>query len=315
MLPLHLSEGTYICLDMRYVALLSVVLGASLYAQCTQCTPDANQSPRPYGFNPAILYVRPGVDTSLVIYFTFPDTVRQRGFLLSPNYAIWVDSLRLDMGRITQQNGQPFAYNTTDPTQGPIHFDQLHRYKQYDPNDPNKKANFVVYQNPGGTQGATPPIGCARVCIRTGATQGSDTLRVKVRAFIPGLGDGPNKDTTNLTPQLLGQNAWLDTTFRYVVVVTNNPPATGIASVLPSVASFTVAPNPAYGEVAVSFRLVQATTLTLRVMTADGREAYRHSATYAAGEYRHLLRLPAGLYTVIAESAEGRLSHKLVIVE
>ncbi|MCX7607484.1 MAG: hypothetical protein N2170_09535, partial [Bacteroidia bacterium] len=264
---------------MRYIALGIGMTGWALYAQCNMCTPDGNLSPRPYGFNPSILYVRPGVDTSLTIYFTFPDTVRQGTFLLSPNYAIWVDSLRLDSGRITQQNGQPFAYNTSNPSQGPIHFDQMHRYKQYDINDPSKKANFVVYQNPGTTQGQTPPFGCARVCVRGTSNQGSDTLRVKVRAFIPNLGDGANKDTTNLTPQLLGQNAWLDTVFRYVVVVTANPPAAHLGS-HSAISSFSIRPNPAVREATISFQLLRPTPLTLRAYTADGREVYRSTSMY-----------------------------------
>ncbi|GIV25934.1 MAG: hypothetical protein KatS3mg026_1626 [Bacteroidia bacterium] len=79
----------------------------------------------------------------------------------------------------------------------------MHRYKQYASN-PDRYANFVVYRNPGGAAGGSPPIGCARVCVKGGPTAGSDTLRVRVRAFIPGLGDGPNKDTTNLTPTTAG---------------------------------------------------------------------------------------------------------------
>jgi len=299
----------YICGDMRYVAFLYAV-GAFLYAQCGACTPDANQSPTPYGFNPAVLYVRPGVDTSLTIYFTFPDEVQQGSFTVYPNYAIWVDSLKLDRGLIMAQSGMPFAYNTTNPTAGPIAFDQMHRYKRYATN-PDRYANFVVYQNPGGTAGQTPPIGCARVCVKGGPTEGSDTLRVKVRAFIPTLGDGSGKDTTNLTPQLLGQNAWLDTTFRYVVVVTSTIPA-ALAQGRGEVARFTVLPNPAYGEAEVRFSLHGPALVSLEVYTADGRQVYGHTGLYSAGEQRPGLSLPAGLFRGGANKGPGRLSPSLV---
>jgi len=241
--------------------------------------------------------------------------VQQGNLTVYPNYAIWVDSLRLDRGLITAQSGQPFAYNASNPTAGPIAFDQMHRYKKYASN-PDRYANFVVYKNPGDTTaeaaGQTPPIGCARVCIKGGNTEGSDTLRVKVRAFIPTLGDGPNKDTTNLMPVLLGQNAWLDTTFRYVVVVTSTPSA--LAQGRGEVASFAVSPNPAYGEAEVRFSLHVPTPVSLEVYTADGRQVYAHTALYSAGEQRHGLSLPAGLYRVVLNTGAVRLSQSLVVV-
>ncbi|GIV25933.1 MAG: hypothetical protein KatS3mg026_1625 [Bacteroidia bacterium] len=92
---------------MRYVVVLYAV-GAFLYAQCGNCTPNSSQSPTPYGFNPAFLEVRSGVDTSLTIYFTFPDSVRRDNLLVYPNYAIWVDSLKLDRGLITTQSRRAF---------------------------------------------------------------------------------------------------------------------------------------------------------------------------------------------------------------
>ena len=124
----------YICPDMRYVA-ISLIGVALVYGQCNQCTPDGTQSPRPYGFNPSILRLPPEKDTSLVIYFTFPDSTTTRvsgqSVTFYPNYAIWVDSLQLDRGLITDQNGDPFAYKASNPSAGPIHFDQMHRYKQW----------------------------------------------------------------------------------------------------------------------------------------------------------------------------------------
>lgn len=285
----------------------------SLYAQCNMCTPAPNQSPTPYGFNPDPLVIRPGIDTSLTIYFTFPDAAQQGSVTVYPNYAIWVDSLRLDRDLITLQNGNPFAYNSNDPAQGGIHFDQMHRYKQYDPTDPNKKANFVIYQNPGGTAGQSPPIGCAQVCVRSSSTEGSDTLRVKVRAFIPALGDGGGKDTTSLTPTLLGNNAWLDTVFRYAVIIGTAPAS--LAGVSGVVRSFTVSPNPAIYEAAVRFSLAQPTGLTLRAVAVDGREVYRHTGSYAAGTHQLTLSLPAGIYTILLDSPLGSARQKLVMVE
>jgi hypothetical protein len=215
------QKSRILALDMRYIVL--PLIGVALaYGQCSMCAPNPANSPLPYGFNPDPLYLPPGIDTSLTIYFTFPDQVQQGSLTVYPNYAIWVDSLRLDRGLITTQGGGTFAYNASNPSAGPIIFDQLHRYKQWG-SGATDYANFVVYQNPGtppgGQPGSTPPIGCARLCIRTSATEGSDTLRIKVRVFITTLGDVHNKDTSNLRPILFGSNAWFDTTFRYPVVV------------------------------------------------------------------------------------------------
>ncbi|MCX7763524.1 MAG: T9SS type A sorting domain-containing protein [Bacteroidia bacterium] len=299
---------------MRYAVLLLSGLAwmTYLHAQCTACTPDPSKSPTPYGFNPPILYVRPNTDTTLVVYFTFPDEVRQGNFTVYPNYAIWVDSLRLDSGRVTLQNGQPFMYNSANPDAGGIRFDQLHRAKRFDPND-TRTANFVVYQNPGGTAGQTPPIGCARVCIK-GGSQGSDTLRVKVRVFIPTIGDVQNKDTANLTPTLLGNQAWLDTTFRYVILVTPTIP-TSLGSVAASKADFTVYPNPTRGESIVRFTLAAESLVRLRVFSSDGREVYTHAEHYSAGSHEHLLRLPAGIYVVHLETSGTYLSERIVVLE
>jgi hypothetical protein len=73
------------------------------------CTPDPAKSPSPYGFNPGVLWLPPAKDTSLTIYFTFPDQVQQGGLTVYPNYAIWVDSLRLDQGLITTQERRHFC--------------------------------------------------------------------------------------------------------------------------------------------------------------------------------------------------------------
>lgn len=306
----------YICLDMRYVV-VSLIGAALVYGQCNQCTPDPAQSPRPFGFNPDPLWLPPNKDTSLVIYFTFPDSVRQGGSRFHPNYAIWVDSLRLDRGLITTQSGDTFAYNASNPSAGPIIFDQLHRYKQWG-SGATDYANFVVYRNPGtppgGQLGSTPPFGCARVCIRTSSTEGSDTLRVKVRVFIPTLGDPDGKDTTNLSPVLLGNNAWLDTVFRYAVVISSAPASLGRGT--SAMYAFRPVSNPAYREAVVTYTLPQPMAVRLRAYTLDGREVLlRDLGLQPAGTFQETLNLPAGQYFLRLEAPYGLSTTRLTVIE
>jgi hypothetical protein len=312
--PLHVSKKSYLRLDMRYVV-ISLIGAALVYGQqCNQCTPDPAQSPRPYGFRPDPLWLPPNKDTSLTIYFTFPDSVPYRGFSVYPNYAIWVDSLRLDRGLITDQSGNRFAYNASDPSAGPIVFDQLHRYKKWG-SGPTDYANFVVYQNPGGTAGQTPPFGCARVCIRTSSTEGSDTLRVKVRAFITSLlGDTDNKDTTNLMPTLAGNNAWLDTVFRYAVVISSAPASLGRG--MSAMYAFRPMSNPAYREAVVIYTLPQPMAVRLRAYTLDGREVLlRDLGLQPAGTFQETLNLPAGQYFLRLETPYGLSTTRLTVIE
>lgn len=313
---------------MRYASLiLSVVLAPSLLkAQCTQCTPQANFSPRPFGFNPRVVCLPTNKDTSFTVYFTFPDSVRSGGTLLYPNYAVWVDSLRLLQGLLTHSNGSPFGYNAANPDQGTIRFDQPHRYKSYSPN-PADKANFVVYRNPGGTPGATPPSGCARICIKTGSTPGRDTLRVKVRVFVPNplAGDAPDKDTSNLVTTFGGRATYLDTFFNYVVFVGVTPSdanlcvtrefAASLARAPESIRSFMLAPNPAIGETQASFSVTMPGRVTLRVVNAAGQEVYAYTNEFPVGDHTHTLRLPAGFYMVFIEDEQGALMQRLVIAE
>jgi hypothetical protein len=313
--PLHVSKKSYLRFDMRYIV-LSLIGVALVYGQCNMCTPDSASSPRPYGFNPAVLRLPPAKDTSLTIYFTFPDQVQQGPLTVYPNYAIWVDSLRLDRGLITTQGGGAFAYNASNPAAGPIHFDQMHRYKQWG-SGATDYANFVVYQNPGtsaGTAGQTPPIGCARVCIRTSSTEGSDTLRVKVRAFIPAFGDADGKDTTNLRPVLLGNNAWLDTVFRYAVVISSLPASLGRE--MSAMYAFRPVSNPAYREAVVTYTLPQPMAVRLRAYTLDGREVLlRDLGLQPAGTFQETLNLPAGHYFLRLETPYGLSATRLTVIE
>jgi len=275
------------------------------------CTPDSARSPRPYGFNPAVLRLPPAKDTSLTIYFTFPDSVRQGNFTVYPNYAIWVDSLRLDRGLITDQNGNPFAYNASDPSAGPIHFDQMHRYKQWG-SGATDYANFVVYQNPGisaGPAGGTPPIGCARVCIRTSATESSDTLRVKVRVFVNVVGDVDNKDTTDIR----GTLGRVDTTFRYAIVISAS---SSLSRGLTNVYDLRIQPNPAYQEAILSYTLPNAMAVSLSVYALDGRKVLgRDLGLKPAGTHQETLRLPAGQYLIRLETLYGFSTTRLTVIE
>ena len=301
----------YICSDMRYVV-ISLIGAALVYGQqCNQCTPDPDQSPRPFGFNPDPLRLPPNKDTSLTIYFTFPDQVQQGSLTVYPNYAIWVDSLRLDQGLITAQGGGTFAYNASNPEAGPIHFDQLHRYKQWGSGETDY-ANFVVYQNPGvsaGPAGQTPPIGCARVCISTSRDEGNDTLRVKVRAFVNALGDVDNKDTTNIR----GSLGRVDTTFRYAIVISRS---SSLSRGLTNVYDLRIQPNPAYQEAILSYTLPNAMAVSLSVYALDGRKVLsRDLGLKPAGTHQETLQLPAGQYLIRLETPYGLSTTRLTVIE
>jgi len=304
----------YICSDMRYVV-LSLIGAALVYGQCNQCTPDSARSPRPFGFNPDPLWLPPNKDTSLTIYFTFPDSARVQALgtsiLVYPNYAIWVDSLKLDRGLITTQDGDTFAYNASNPSAGPIIFDQLHRYKQWG-SGATDYANFVVYRNPGvsaGPAGGTPPIGCARVCIRTSANEGNDTLRVKVRVFVNIVGDVDNKDTTNIRG-ILGR---VDTTFRYAIVISTS---SSLSRGLTNVYDLRIQPNPAYQEAILSYTLPNAMAVSLSVYALDGRKVLsRDLGLKPAGTHQETLRLPAGQYFIRLETLYGFSTTRLTVIE
>ncbi len=310
------QKSRILALNMRHIVL--PLIGVALaYGQCSMCAPNPANSPLPYGFSPDPLYLPPGIDTSLTIYFTFPDQVQQGALTVYPNYAIWVDSLRLDQGLITTQGGSAFAYNASNPSAGPIIFDQLHRYKQWG-SGATDYANFVVYQNPGtppgGQLGSTPPIGCARVCIRTSSTTGSDTLRIKVRVFITTLGDAGNKDTANLRPTLFGSNAWLDTVFRYAVVISSAPASLGRG--MSAMYAFRPMSNPAYREAVVTYTLPQPMAVRLRAYTLDGREVLlRDLGLQPAGTFQETLNLPAGQYFLRLETPYGLSTTRLTVIE
>ena len=227
-----------------------------------------------------------------------------------------MDSLRLDRELITDQAGNRFAYNASNPEAGPIHFDQMHRYKQWG-SGARDYANFVLYQNLGtsaGPAGQTPPIGCPRVCIRTSSTTGSETLRMEVRAFVPAFGEADGKDTTNLRPTLLGANAWLDTTFRYAVVISSSP--TSLGREMGAMYAFRPVSNPAYRGAVVTYTLPQPMAVRLRAYTLDGREVLlRDLGLQPAGTFQETLNLPAGQYFLRLETPYGLSATRLTVIE
>jgi hypothetical protein len=81
---------------MRLLVVLVVGL-YGLYAQCASC--GVSGSPiLPQGFDPSSITLTVGRDTEVVIQFTLPDMAQQAGLTLYPNYAIYVDSLRMAGG-------------------------------------------------------------------------------------------------------------------------------------------------------------------------------------------------------------------------
>jgi len=309
---------------MRYVVVLAV--SAYLYAQsgCGPCT--ANNTLPPKTFDPPFLTISVGRDTEVVVQFALPETVSAPSPInyVYPNFAIWVDSLRMKHGNMyVSLRGQPSvapAYNTANPSQGALRFDQDHRYKQVRSN-PNAYAYVVVYQNPGGgsPSSPTPPRGCVRACIR-GVQVGTDTLMIYLRGFVdpnsinlfPGQSnDINNKDTTNLMPTLAGQPLYSDVWTEYEVRVTGSPTSIQ-AGVLGEVS---VAPNPAWGQATLHYTLHRSSDLTVRVLALSGAEVQTYKlGGRPAGEYTLDLALPAGVYLIQVEAGQERLLQKLVVL-
>lgn len=307
---------------MRYSLILAV--SAYLYAQsgCGSCTVNNTLAPRT--FDPASLTVTVGVDTEVVVQFALPETVRTPNInYVYPNFAIWVDSLHMKHGRTyVSLRGQPSvapAYNTANPSQGALRFDQDHRYKKV--RDPNVYANVVVYQNPGGgtPSDPTPPRGCVRACIR-GIAPGTDTLMIYLRGFVDRSSinfitgqstDINNKDTTDLMPTLGGNPLYSDKWTEYEVRV-RAPSAAIQAGIL---GGLELLPNPAWGQATLRYTLQRSTDLKVRVLTLSGAEVQSYDlAQRPAGEYTFDLNLPAGIYLIQVEAGQERLFQKLVVL-
>jgi hypothetical protein len=128
------------------------------------------------------------------------------------------------------------------------------------------------------------------------------------------LSDADNKDTTNLRPVLLGNNAWLDTVFRYAVVISSAPASLGRG--MSAMYAFRPVSNPAYREAVVTYTLHQPMAVRLRAYTLDGREVLlRDLGLQPAGTFQETLNLPAGQYFLRLETPYGLSSTRLTVIE
>ncbi|MCX7764897.1 MAG: T9SS type A sorting domain-containing protein [Bacteroidia bacterium] len=320
---------------MRAPLVIAVVVGALLRAQsgCGFCT--VNNALPPRTFDPPFLTINAGEDAEVVIQFALPETIQRAGTALYPNFAIFVDSLRLDGGNTyVSLKGNPSVaptYNSSNPAAGALRFDQNHRYKQVNDNPPTY-ANVVVYQNPegGSPSNPTPPRGCVRACIRGVSPTppgGADTLRIYLRGFVDpnsiSIGfsgitgnDIPNKDTTNLMPRrtipAFGTiDLWGDVWTSYPVRVM---PGTTTSLFHPALLGLSVIPNPAWGSATLRYVLARPAELKLQVFTLSGQIVISENlGVRPAGESRHSITLPAGLYVVHLE-AEGHILRKQLAI-
>jgi hypothetical protein len=315
----------YFCPDMRLLVVLVVGL-YGLYAQCTNCTVSGSPT-LPRGFDPSSITLTAGRDTEVVIQFTLPDTVQQIGLTLYPNYAIYVDSLRMAGGNtyvvVKGTTSTPVSY-----ANGAFAFDQAPRYKQV---RSGVYAWVVVYRNPSpseaGVSGGqlSPPRGCVRACIKgiqpTPAGTG-DSLYIVLRAFIdpnsvsffpPSSNDISNKDTTNLMPTESNVPLYSDVSLYYGPVYVVGTSA-AIESALQG--GIVLSPNPTWGVAMVRFTTTYSVPVRVRALDASGRVVHeRDMGVLLPGEHTADLRLPAGIY--IVELLAGKESYKarLVVLE
>jgi hypothetical protein len=114
---------------MKQLSVFLAVVGLyGLYAQCASCAVSGSPT-LPQGFDPSSITLTVGRDTEVVIQFTLPDTAQPSGFTVYPNYAIYVDSLRMAGGNtyvvVKGTASTPVSYGN-----GAFAFDQAPRYKQ-----------------------------------------------------------------------------------------------------------------------------------------------------------------------------------------
>jgi hypothetical protein len=301
--------------------LVGLVVGVyALYAQCANCT-VSGQPILPRGFDPSSITLTVGRDTEVVIQFTLPDTVQQSGLTLYPNYAIYVDSLRMAGGNsyvvVKGTTNTPVSYGN-----GALRFDQAPRYKQV---RSGTNAWVVVYRNPSPSEAGvpsgqpSPPRGCVRACIKgvqpTLAGTG-DSLYILLRAFVPtsAIGnDASGKDTSNLMPTLGFQSLYSDVSLYYgPVYVVSQPSA--IESALQG--GIVLSPNPTWGVAMVRFTTTYSVPVRVRALDASGRVVHeRDMGVLFPGEHTADLQLPPGIY--IVELLAGKESYKarLVVLE
>ncbi|MCX7606628.1 MAG: T9SS type A sorting domain-containing protein [Bacteroidia bacterium] len=313
---------------MKRLAFLGLVVGLAypLYGQCNLCPVSNNLPPRT--FDPAFLVIEAGRDTDVVIQFALPETVSAPAPInyVYPNFAIYVDSLRMDGGNTyVSLAGNPSiapAYNTSNPAAGAMRFDQNHRYKQVRSSSPTHD-NVVVYRNPGGggPSNPTPPRGCVRACIRgITPTPTADTLRIYLRGFVDpnsiniftgASNDINNKDTSNLMPNLAGQPLYSDTWTSYAVVVRS--PVTGVS--YQALTSLQAYPNPTWGPVTVHYSLSRPANLTLTVLSLSGQQILHEKVGIRpAGENQFSLSLPPGIYLIELHGEGETLRGRVVVL-
>ena len=262
-----------------------------------------------------------------MIQFTLPDTVQQLGLTLYPNYAIYVDSLRM-AGGATYVVVKGTASTPVSYANGAFAFDQDPRYKQV---RSGVSAWVVVYRNPSPSEAGvpsgqlSPPRGCVRACIKgkqpTPAGTG-DSLYIVLRAFIdpnsvsilpPSSNDISNKDTTNLMPTTFGQPLYSDVPLYYGPVIVQSS-STAIESAVRG--GIVLSPNPTWGVAMVRFTTTYSVPVRVRALDASGRVVHeRDMGVLFPGEHTADLQLPAGLY--IVELLAGKESYKarLVVLE
>jgi len=318
---------SYFCSDMRLLVVLVVGVYGLYAQQCGSC--GVSGSPiLPQGFDPSSITLTVGRDTEVVIQFTLPDTAQRFGLTLYPNYAIYVDSLRMAGGDnyvvVQGTASTPVSY-----ANGAFAFDQDPRYKQV---QSGVTAQVVVYRNPSPSEAnppsgqPSPPRGCVRACIRgrqpTPPGTG-DSLYIVLRAFIdpssvsifpPSSNDISNKDTTNLMPTLFGQQPLYSDTSLYYGPVYVVDTSTAIESALQG--GIVLSPNPTWGVAMVRFTTTYSVPVRVRALDASGRVVHeRDMGVLFPGEHTADLQLPAGIY--IVELLAGKESYKarLVVLE
>ncbi len=316
----------YFCPDMRLLVGLAVGVYA-LYAQCANCTISGDPI-LPRGFNPSSITLTVGRDTEVVIQFTLPDTVQRFGLALYPNYAVYVDSLRMAGGN-TYVVVKGTASTAVSYANGAFGFDQAPRYKQV---ESGAYAWVVVYRNPSPSEAGvssgqpSPPRGCVRACIKgtqpTPAGTG-DSLYIVLRAFVdpnsvsfsipPSSSDISEKDTTDLMPTRSGIPLYLDVPLYYGPVIVQSRPAAIESAVQGGIV---LSPNPTWGVAMVRFTTTYSVPVRVRALDASGRVVHeRDMGVLFPGEHTADLQLPAGIY--IVELLAGKESYKarLVVLE
>ena len=309
----------YFCPDMRPLVVLVVGLYGLYAQQCASCGVSGLPT-LPQGFDPSSITLTVGQDTEVVIQFTFLDVAQQSGFTVYPNYAVYVDSLRMAGGDnyvvVKGTTSTPVSY-----ANGAFTFDQAPRYKQVRIGAP--PARVVVYRNPSPSEAGvssgqpSPPRGCVRACIKGRQTtpEGGDSLYILLRAFVPQLAIGNdvnNKDTSNLMPTLGTLALYSDTSLYYGPIVVSQ--GTAIGSALQG--GIVLSPNPAWGVAMVRFTTTYSVPVRVRALDASGRVVHeRDMGVLFPGEHTADLQLPAGLY--IVELLAGKESYKarLVVLE